>query len=149
MPDVLIRPAAAEDKAAWLPSWQGYLTFYETSLADEITERTWERLLDPAETMTCLVAVVDGKVLGFTHYLLHDNTWTMKQVCYLQDLFVDPEARNLGLGRALINAVADKAKELDCMRLYWTTKRDNATARALYDKVATDTNFMRYDFALT
>ena len=144
-----IRPARPDDKEAWLRLWQGYLSFYESQLAPEVTETTWSRLLDANEPMFCLVAEADnGQVIGFTTYVLHANTWTTKQVCYLEDLFVDPDTRGQGTGQTLIQAVAEKARELDCLKVYWMTKRDNETARALYDKVAIDTNFMRYDILL-
>jgi len=145
MSGVTVRPAQPHDKEAWLPLWQGYLTFYGTDLADDVTEANWLRLLDETESMFCLVAEGEGGLLGFTHYVLHANTWTTKQVCYLEDLFTAEDARGLGVGRALIQAVVDKAKELDCHRVYWLTKEDNATARALYDKVAVHTGFIRYD----
>lgn len=149
MPIPTIRPAHSDDKQDWLRLWQGYLRFYETQLGPEVTETTWTRLLDASEPMFCLVTEsVSGQVIGFTTYILHANTWTTKQVCYLEDLFVDPETRGQGIGRALIQAVAEKAQELDCLKVYWMTKRDNETARALYDKVAIDTNFMRYDILL-
>jgi GNAT superfamily N-acetyltransferase len=69
-------------------------------------------------------------------------------VCYLQDLFVDASVRGRGAGRALIERVAAAARERDCLRLYWTTKEDNAAARLLYDRLARFNGFIRYDFAL-
>jgi GNAT superfamily N-acetyltransferase len=66
----------------------------------------------------------------------------------LQDLFVDPTARRGGVGQKLIEAVAAMARERDCLRLYWTTKEDNATARSLYNRIARFNGFIRYDYAL-
>ena len=66
---------------------------------------TWARLHDPAEPMGVLGAYVDGKLRGIVHYLFHRSCWTIGNYCYLQDLFVAEGARNLGLGRALIEAV--------------------------------------------
>jgi hypothetical protein len=48
----------------------------------------------------------------------------------------------------LIERVARIARERDCLRLYWTTKEDNATARLLYDRLAKFNGFIRYDYAL-
>ena len=87
-------------------------------------------------------------LVGITHYLFHDHAWSVKPVCYLQDLFVDAGARGTGCGRALIERVAAAARERDCLRLYWTTKEDNAVARLLYDRLARFNGFIRYDFAL-
>jgi GNAT superfamily N-acetyltransferase len=52
------------------------------------------------------------------------------------------------VARALIERVADVARERGCARLYWTTKQDNAVARVLYDKVARFSGFIRYDYSL-
>jgi GNAT superfamily N-acetyltransferase len=66
----------------------------------------------------------------------------------LEDLFVEPQARGGGTGRALIAAVADAARTRGCERLYWLTHESNATARRLYDVVATNEGFIRYDIRL-
>ena len=72
----------------------------------------------------------------------------LADACHLQDLFVDPAARNRGVARALIEAVAATARERGAFRLYWHTHTGNATARALYDKVARHIGMIRYDRAL-
>ena len=69
-------------------------------------------------------------------------------MCYLQDLFVDEAARGQGAARALIAAVGDRAREAGSTRLYWLTQDHNAVARALYDKVAKHTGFIRYEYPL-
>jgi hypothetical protein len=68
------RPLQASDYQAWLPLWQGYLTFYETVLSDAQTALTWQRLLDPAFNLHGLVAVNNENVVGITHYLFHPAT---------------------------------------------------------------------------
>jgi GNAT superfamily N-acetyltransferase len=85
--------------------------------------------------------------VGIAHYLFHTNVWTQR-VCYLQDLFVDPLARGRGVARALIEAVAEVARDRDATRLYWLTQHHNTTARSLYDKVARNNGFIRYDYPL-
>ena len=62
-------------------------------------------------------------------------------VCYLQDLFTDSAHRGQGAGRALIEAVGARAREAGSTRMYWLTQEGNATARALYDKVAKHSRF--------
>ena len=56
--------------------------------------------------------------------------------------------RGQGVGRKLIEAVAGAARHRNCLRLYWTTKEDNATARLLYDRIARFNGFVRYDYTL-
>jgi GNAT superfamily N-acetyltransferase len=143
-PVPLIRPLEPGDRAAWDPLWQGYLAFYNATLSPETTDTTWKRLNDPAEPMFALGTFVDGKLLGIVHYLFHRSCWTIGDYCYLQDLFVADSARGLGLGRALIEAVYEKAETAGASRVYWLTKEDNHTARALYDRVADRSGFIQY-----
>ncbi|MBF9234646.1 GNAT family N-acetyltransferase [Microvirga sp. BT350] len=141
---IVIRPFGPGDREAWEPLWQGYLTFYKATLASEVTDKTWARLLDPAEPMHGLVALFDGEVVGIVHYIYHRSTWTIGDYCYLQDLFTSEKARNRGVGRALIEAVAEKAKADGASRVYWLTHETNTSAQALYDKVASRSGFIQY-----
>ena len=144
---ISIRPVVAADRAAWAPLWDGYNAFYErvgpTALAPEITEQTWARFLDAGEPVHALLAEIDGRVVGLVHYLFHRSTSMPVDVCYLQDLFTAPGARGHGVGRALIEAVYDAAREAGSTRVYWHTHHANTTARALYDTLA-ETGFVVY-----
>jgi len=141
-----IRPVAAGDRDEWFRLWQGYLDFYERALDPKISDATWRRLLDTAGPVYGLVATdEDGVLIGFVNYVLHASTWSDRPVCYLEDLFVAPDARGQGAGRALIEAVVDLAKTHGWYRVYWQTRQGNATARGLYDKVAQAMDWVRYD----
>ena len=144
MPDIVIRPVRADERADWEPLWQGYQEFYQVALTDQVTAVTWTRLHDPAEPMFVLGAYVDGKLRGIVHYIFRRSCWTVGNYCYLQDLFVAKQARNLGLGRALIAAVEQAAREAGASRLYWLTQESNTAARALYDQVAERSGFIQY-----
>jgi GNAT superfamily N-acetyltransferase len=139
-----IRPLSAADRAAWEPLWAGYLTFYGAALAPEVTDTTWARLLDPAEPMHALGAFEGERLLGITHYIFHRSTWTSGDYCYLQDLFTAAEARGRGIGRALIEAVYERARAAGASRVHWLTQEGNATARALYDRIADRSGFIQY-----
>ena len=141
-----VSPLRAADRERWDVLARGYKTFYETVLPDAAYDRAWERLL-ANDRVYGLGATADGRLIGITHYLFHTSTWA-DRVCYLQDLFVDPAARGLGAGRALIEAVAKDATARGASTLYWVTHEQNATARALYDRVARYEGFVRYDYAL-
>jgi GNAT superfamily N-acetyltransferase len=142
--DIIIRAVGADERAAWEPLWKGYQIFYQVTLSDETTAVTWARLHDPAEPMGVLGAYVEGKLCGIVHYLFHRSCWTIGNYCYLQDLFVAAQARNLGLGRALIAAVEREARAAGASRVYWLTQEGNAAARALYDEVAERSGFIQY-----
>ena len=139
--DFTIRPVQPQDFDAWKPLWDGYNAFYgregATALPAETTASTWRRFFDPYEPVHAFVAQAPGgELLGITHYLFHRSTIHINGVCYLQDLFTAQAARGKGVGRALIEAVHQRATEAGCGRLYWHTREENATARALYDQVA-------------
>src|SRR2546423_8338864 len=135
-----IRAVSRQDYDQWRSLWDGYNAFYgrsgPTALADEITHVTWARFLDPGESMHCLVAESAGRLTGLAHYLLHRSMIAIQPVCYLQDLFIAPEARGQGIGRALIARVYDEARLAAASRVYWHTHETNAAAQSLYDKIA-------------
>jgi len=145
---ISVRPLKAEDKSRWLELWNGYLTFYETSLSDEQTELTWKRLMDSNYGVFGLMAEKDGAMVGITHFMFRPSTWAPKDYCYLEDLFVDPMVRGSGAGRALISRVIELAKEHGAGRVYWTTKENNAQARILYDSFIKVSEFVQYRFPL-
>jgi GNAT superfamily N-acetyltransferase len=109
-----------------------------------VTEVTWQRFLDDVEPVHALVAEEGGALIGFAHYLFHRSTARLNSICYLQELFTAETARRRGVGRALIEAVCARAQAAGASRVYWHTHENNATARALYDKIATLTSFVQY-----
>ena len=144
-PPPVIRPLRREDEADWRRLWTGYLQFSQTSVPEAVYVSTFARLLgeDPQD-FSALVAEVDGRLMGLTHYLFHRHAWKIESVCYLQDLYVDPKARGLGLGRKLIEAVYARADAAGAPAVYWLTQDFNHEARQLYDRIAKVTPFIRY-----
>jgi GNAT superfamily N-acetyltransferase len=142
---MIISPLTAHDFAGWAPLWAGYLDFYRAAVDAETTAVTFERLLDPAEPMGGFLAFDDdGAAIGMAHWIDHRSCWTRGDYCYLQDLYVRPETRGGGVGRALIAAVADAARARGCSRLHWLTHETNQDAARLYDRVATRSGFIQY-----
>jgi GNAT superfamily N-acetyltransferase len=140
----IIRPLAAADKEAWLTLWAGYLAFYKTALAPEVTETAFARLTGSDAAMFALVAETDGRIVGIAHAIAHPSTWALAPYIYLNDLFVAPEARGTGAGRALIEALYARADAMGAERVYWLTHETNATARRLYDSLAANDGFVEY-----
>ena len=139
-----IRSVIHTDRAGWEPLWEGYNRFYERWLPADITDTTWSRFFDPAEPVHGLVAERDGELLGLAHYLFHRSTIMIAPTCYLQDLFTAENARGQGIGRALIEAVYERARAAGASRVYWQTHETNRTAMALYDRVAERSGFLVY-----
>ena len=123
-----IAPLAAEDRAEWEALARGYKAFYRTEIPEERYDETW-RLLMAGERVHGLGARLDGRMVGIAHYLFHAQTWS-RDCCYLQDLFTAEEARGRGVATALIDAVAEDARERGALKYYWLTKEDNRAARA-------------------
>lgn len=140
-----IRPIEPRDRTAWEPLWDGYIRFYEREPRTDITEHLWNRLMDPASPVQGIVAEDrDAGVIGFAHYIPHENTSQLKPVCYLQDLFVNPAIRAQGAGKQLIDWLVARCRAEGWPRLYWNTKENNYRARGLYDKYAPRDAFVRY-----
>lgn len=146
---VTIRDAQPGDEADWRRLWAAYLRFYDTSLADEITDATWKRTLDPASAIFMRVAELHGKMVGFAICITHEGTWVKDPDCYLEDLFVDADVRGHGLGRALLDDLVALCRRNGWARLYWHTSVDNHRARRLYDQYVKTDDHIRYRIAIT
>ena len=148
---VTVRKIEARDEARWRVLWEGYCRFYERDLSEPITRHTWARIMDFTSPVHAMVAEdsaagvgTNANVIGMANYILHENTWTLTPVCYLEDLFVDPECRAVGVGKQLIDWLVAEMKAQGWSRLYWNTKENNYRARGLYDKYTPHSGFLRY-----
>ena len=142
---VLIRKLLATDRAAWEKLWTAYHEFYEGEVSAQVYDTTFARLIDPKRlSQHCLIAEKNGTPVGLAHYIYHTHNWRIDDVCYLQDLFVDPNLRSQGVGRTLIEAVYAAADINGTPAVYWMTQDFNANARQLYDRIAKLTPFIKY-----
>lgn len=140
-----IRGIGRDDRGDWEPLWRDYLAFYSTELPDSTFDATFARYADPDRAdMRGWLAWQGGTALGLVHAIAHPHGWRPEPVTYLQDLFTVPAARGKGVARALIDTVYADADAAGRPAVYWLTQMGNETARALYDKIATPTDFMVY-----
>ncbi|MEO1251754.1 MAG: GNAT family N-acetyltransferase [Pseudomonadota bacterium] len=140
---IVVRQLERADEADWLKLWTAYLEFYKTPMDEAANAAVFDRLVTGAPHFA-FVAEKGGAVIGFVHALPHASTWDLDGYCYLEDLFVDMSARGTGAGRALIEAVYAEADRRGLKRVYWITDEGNARARALYDTLATKSDFVQY-----
>ena len=143
-----IRDAEAGDLEGWLKLWKGYCDFYRVEIPVDVTMSTWARILDPMNVLTSRVALADGNLVGFAQHHTHLTTWDRRPTCYLEDLFVSPDARGLGVARALMDDLVALGKARDWASVYWITAEGNATARKLYDSYAGRDEFVRYSIGM-
>src|SRR4030095_5311944 len=123
MTAVTVRRLEGRDEARWRALWDGYCRFYERELSEPITRHTWTRLMDPGSPMHGIVAEREGEgVTGICNYIIHENTWSLTPLCYLEDLFVDPARRAQGVGQQLIDWLVAEAKREKWSRVYWHTR---------------------------
>jgi GNAT superfamily N-acetyltransferase len=149
---VHVRQVEQPDYPQWRPLWDGYNAFYgregASALAEPITAATWGRFFAADEPVRCLVAEEGATLVGLTHYLFHRSTTRLNDICYLQDLYTQPQLRGKGIGRRLIMAVYQAARAQGCSRVYWQTQAGNSAGRALYDKLAAHLGFIVYSHEL-
>jgi GNAT superfamily N-acetyltransferase len=134
-----IRPAVPEDVPQILEFIRA-LAAYERE-PDAVTA-TEENLLHdgfgPNPFFSCLIAEHDGIPAGFALYFFSYSTWLGRPGVYLEDLFVYPEFRGRGIGKALLQRVAAVAVAKDCPRLGWEVLDWNTPAIDFYRAMGAD-----------
>ncbi len=143
-----VRRLDALDRVRWVELWEGYQSFYEVDLRGRVTDATWSRLMQADGPIRGLVVVKDARVVGIAHYVMHASSWAVDFVCYLQDIFVDPDHRRSGAGSALMARVCDLARDQGAGKVYWITHHRNQVARALYDGVGVHDGDIMYHKSL-
>ncbi|MEH6519719.1 GNAT family N-acetyltransferase [Sulfitobacter sp.] len=145
---VTIRPSSQADRAAWETLYKGYADFYGVPQTEQMRETVWGWLNDDTHEVSGFVAEVDGKLVGLTHYRPFYSPLAANVRGFLDDLYVDPNARGSGAAQALIDAVSDVGREKGWALIRWITADDNYRARSLYDRTATRTQWITYDTKL-
>jgi GNAT superfamily N-acetyltransferase len=142
----IVRDAAQGDVEAWRALYRGYADFYEVEQTDEMAERVWGWILDPAHEVQALVAEDGvGRLVGIAHYRPFARPLAASTGCYLDDLFVAPEARGSGVADALLAELRSRARMNAWSVVRWITAADNVTAQRVYDRVAKRTMWATYD----
>jgi GNAT superfamily N-acetyltransferase len=130
-----IRPATRADIPQILTFIRALAAYERAPDAVIATEAGLERDgFGPNPIYFCLIAEYDGGAAGFALYFYNYSTWLGRPGIYLEDLFVEPELRGLGIGKALLERVAAIAVEKGCQRLsgrFWigTRRQSSSTAR--------------------
>src|SRR5258708_29185141 len=136
MDKVEVREVEMADRPAWRRMWSANCEHFGASPSAADNDELWRRFVDsdhPVGALVCCAPETENLLVGFAHYVLHPHTFSDRMVCYLEDLWVEPSARGMGVGRRLIDALVARGRDRGWRRLYWHTEADNTTARGLYD----------------
>lgn len=136
MPTINIRPACAEDSALIL-RFITDLAIYEKAEEAVIATETDIRdsLFAEDSTTSALICELDDAAVGFAVYFFNYSTWLGKHGLYLEDLYVSPEFRGAGAGKALLKHLAQLAISKNCGRFEWSVLDWNEPAIGFYKSI--------------
>ena len=146
---VEIRPARTEEIEEMLPLIRSYCEFYETEPDDEGLRKMFEILINQPDQGAVFIARDDSRAVGFATLDWKWSSLKAARIGYLEDLFVDPEARGRGIADALIEVCADRCRELGMPAMQWLTAPDNQRAQSVYNRTGADAGmYLEYDLKL-
>ena len=131
----------------WKALWLDYVGPHASAMPPEVHQHTFDRVKSATPSLHGFVALTDRPV-GFVHYYFHPSSYQLNDACTIEDLYVLPDARGLGIGRWLVETVAARAKAAGAPALHWRTNPANHQAIALYDKLATQTGVLSFRMQL-
>lgn len=142
-----IKPIDSLSFSEWFPLWFDYVQPHITDSNLPLHRTTFERLTSDASALQGVVGWSD-RPLGFAHFYFEPSTWDVAEPCYLQDLYVAPDARGLGLSAFLVDAVVAIARARGSPAVHWRVRESNARAIAFYDRIAKRTDRLSYSIPL-
>ena len=146
-----IRPAVESDIPALMPLMRGYCDFYKANPTDAGLDEMARALIATEDDQGMLLVADDGgEAIGFAAVGWKWSSLRGARIAVLEDLFVALEARGRGAADALIEAVAQRARENGAPVVTWLTAPDNHRAQAVYDRVGgTSETFLEYELELS
>jgi GNAT superfamily N-acetyltransferase len=146
---VEIRPARPDEIEEMLPLIRAYCEFYEAEPNDEGLRKMFETLITDPSQGAVFIARDDGRAVGFATLDWKWSSLKAARIGYLEDLFVDPDARGRGIADALIEICAERCRELGMPAMEWLTATDNHRAQKVYDRSgANSETYLEYDLEL-
>jgi GNAT superfamily N-acetyltransferase len=146
---VEIRPARTDEIEEMLPLIRAYCEFYEVEPDDEGLRSMFETLISEPSQGAVFIARADGKAVGFATLDWKWSSLKASRIGYLEDLFVDPEARGRGIADALIEVCAERCRERGMRALEWLTAPDNHRAQKVYNRTGAESGtYLEYDLEL-
>jgi GNAT superfamily N-acetyltransferase len=148
--ELQIEPITSAQMDALVPLIAAYQRFYEAKETDDLRNRAFfSRFIAPSDDGMLLGAWRDGELLGYACLHWSFTSTVPAETVLMNDLYVVPENRCLGVGRALIEASAAVGRERGAQRLEWVTAPDNETAKRLYDSTGAErSEWVEYELEL-
>ena len=149
MIDLRIEKAAPDDIGRLAPLFLGYLRFYHKTVAPEAAMRFLEERLRQNQS-TVFLAILDGRAIGFVQLYPCFASLSLAPSWVLNDLFVEEDARGLGVAEALMQAARQLAESNGAAEVFLQTARSNAVAQRLYERLGyrRDDEFLVYTLSL-
>jgi GNAT superfamily N-acetyltransferase len=144
-----IRPARTDEIEEMLPLIRAYCEFYETEPDDDGLRKMFETLINEPSQGAIFIARDDGRAVGFATLDWKWSSLKAARLGYLEDLYVQPEARGRGIADALIEVCAARCRELGMPAMQWLTAPDNHRAQKVYNRAGADSGtYLEYDLEL-
>ena len=141
----MIREVRLDDKVEWEILYRGYANFYKVEMNEKILETVWGWLHSYNHDVSGLVYEQNNKIIGIAHYRKMPSPLRGKYIGFVDDLFVDPNHRKMGVGEKMIKEIKEISKRNDWNLVRWITRDDNTTAKSLYDRLSKKTNWEVYE----
>ncbi len=133
----------------WADLYKAYAEFYQVSLSRQQLQTAWTWLDGHETELRGIAALSEGEPKGIVHYRRFLRPLAGEIGIFLDDIFVCPSARRLGVGKALLARLEDIAKIQDCTMIRWMTAEHNHGARNFYDQFGKKTSWITYDHKMS
>ena len=141
----MIRKLELKDKENWEKLYFGYAKFYKVPMNSRILNTLWDWIQDDNHIVNGICFELEGNILGIAHYRTMPRPIKGKYICFLDDLFVEPDFRGQKIAQKLINHLKSLSKDNNWDGIRWITHSSNENAKKLYDKIANNTGFELYE----
>lgn len=135
MEDYRVSFVCADDKSEWRALFEGYADFYKTLMTDKIADQVWDWLLDPDHVFEGLIVRDNqNRALGIVHVRACPRSLSGCDIGFVDDMFVDSDARGSGAADAMVTRLQELADERGWPSIRWVTQYFNERGRAFYDR---------------
>lgn len=133
------------DREQWEILYKGYADFYQMPMETKTLDRVWDWIFDPNQRFFSLIAKEErGNGVGLMHYREMPSPLRGAQVGFLDDLYIDPDCRGMGVAELLFERLKQEAQAQNWPYVRWITAENNYRGRALYDRLSDKTQWLTY-----